>query len=410
MTAGDRDVRVEIPPLRRVVVETFVGLMGVALIGIALAADQRWWDRHFLPIFDVPRPLYTLGELCVRGVLAVLGAALALAARPRLGRLAARLPPVTFAAATARILLAILLALGCSELILRVAFRYGVDQPPPEVEPLCALDQRLGWIFAPAHSARIRVDGRDVEYAFDAAGYRVRRPGELVDPERPTILFSGESIMAGYGLSWDETVPALVGGLLGVQSANLAVLGFSNDQAYLRLAEELPHFRKPVAVVWLFSPSLFDRNLLDDRPHFGPGLIWLPAAHRWRLAALVKWVWPYRSDASIERGVAITAAVLRAGVDLARARGAEPLIAVPQFGPEGAVEEMLRRRILDEAGLPYVQVKLDPSWHLPGDLHPDPRAAQAIAIAVAGRLQGRLRREPLAVRSQDVMVHHRPES
>jgi hypothetical protein len=50
---------------------------------------------------------------------------------------------------------------------------------------------------------------------------------------------------------------------------------------------------------------------------------------------------------------------------------------------------MLRRRILDEAGLPYVHVKLDPSWHLLGDLHPDSRSAQAIAIAVAGRLHGR---------------------
>jgi hypothetical protein len=54
---------------------------------------------------------------------------------------------------------------------------------------------------------------------------------------------------------------------------------------------------------------------------------------------------------------------------------------------ESATEEMLRRRILVEAGLPYVHVKLDPSWHLPGDLHPDPHAAQA--IAVAGRLHGR---------------------
>jgi hypothetical protein len=33
-------------------------------------------------------------------------------------------------------------------------------------------------------------------------------------------------------------------------------------------------------------------------------------------------------------------------------------------------------------------VKIDASWHLAGDLHPDPRAAQAIATAVAGRLQG----------------------
>jgi hypothetical protein len=56
---------------------------------------------------------------------------------------------------------------------------------------------------------------------------------------------------------------------------------------------------------------------------------------------------------------------------------------------ESATEEMLRRRILDEAGLPYVHVKLDPSWDLPGDLHPDPHAAQAIAIAVAERLHGR---------------------
>ncbi len=391
MTLGDRDVRMEIPALRRVVLETFVGLMGVASIGLAVAADQRWWDRHFLPIFYVPRSLYTLCEFCVRGVLAVLGAALVLAARPRLGRLAARLPPLTFAAATARVLLAILLALGSGELILRGAFRYAVDQSPPEAEPLSPLDQRLGWIFAPAHSAQIRVDGRDVEYAFDAAGYRVRRPGEHVDRELPTILFTGESIMAGYGLSWDESVPAIVGGLLGVQSANLAVFGYSNGQAYQRIAEELPHFRKPVAVVSLFASSLFDRNLRDDRPHFGPGLIWLPAAHRWRLAALVKVVWPYRSDASIERGIAITAAVLRANVDLARARGAEPLIVVPQVGAESAVEEMLRRRILDETGLPYLQVKLDPSWHLLGDLHPDPRAARAIALAVAGRLQGHLR-------------------
>lgn len=54
----------------------------------------------------------------------------------------------------------------------------------------------------------------------------------------------------------------------------------------------------------------------------------------------------------------------------------------------GATDEMLRRRILDEPGLPYVNVKLDPSWHLPGDMHPDARGAQVIAIAVAERLHG----------------------
>ena len=164
---------------------------------------------------------------------------------------------------------------------------------------------------------------------------------------------------------------------------------YSNDQSYLRLAAELPRFRQPLAVVTLFMPSLFDRNLIDNRPHLAAGLVWQPALQHWRLTALLRWLIRYRSSAAVEQGVTRTRDSLRALADLARARGAEPLIVVPQFGPESATEEMLRRRILDEAGLPYVQVKLDPSWHLQGDLHPDPRAAQAIAIAVAERLRRR---------------------
>ena len=49
--------------------------------------------------------------------------------------------------------------------------------------------------------------------------------------------------------------------MTGIQSANLAVHGFGSDQAYLRLAIELPRFRQPVAVVSLFMTALFGRNL-----------------------------------------------------------------------------------------------------------------------------------------------------
>jgi hypothetical protein len=142
-------------------------------------------------------------------------------------------------------------------------------------------------------------------------------------------------------------------------------------------------------VVTLFMPALFDRNLLDNRPHLGGGLAWQPPGRHWRLTALLRWLIPYRRSVTIEQGIARTRDSLRALVDLARARGAEPLIVVPQFGPESATDEMRRRRILDDTRLPYVHVILDPSWHLLGDLHPDPRAAQAIAIAVAGRLHSR---------------------
>jgi hypothetical protein len=289
---------------------------------------------------------------------------------------------------TLRLLFAVVLALGVGELILRVHPPHPHDADPLGLEPRRESDVWLGWTFVPARSVVAQEAGRRVSYSFDTAGHRVSAPGVAVDVEQPTVLFTGESIIAGFGLAWEETIPARVGALLRTQSANLAVSDYSNDQSYLRLAAELPRFRRPVAVVTLFMPRLFDRNLLNNRPHLGTGLVWQPPDQQWRLTALLCWLIPYRSSAVIEQGITRTRAGLTAFVDLARARGAEPLIVVPQFGHESATEEMLRRRILDEAGLPYVHVKLDPSRHLPGDLHPDPRAAQVIATAIVERLQG----------------------
>jgi hypothetical protein len=258
-------------------------------------------------------------------------------------------------------------------------------------EPQRRLDAKLGWVFVPARTGRDMVEGRRIEYAFDSSGYRVRRANDSVDPERPTAVFTGESIMLGQGIDWEETVPAQVETILGIQSANLAVHGFSTDQAYIRLSAELPRFRQPVAVVSLFSPGLFNRNMDEDRPHLGPDLVWLPAKPRWRLALITSILVPYRSAEEIDHGVAMTRAVLRSTLDLAHARGAVPLIVVPQFLPEDPTERAVRRRVLDEASLPYLWVGLDSGWRLPHDLHPDARAAHAIAVAVAGRL-----RDPIA--------------
>ena len=135
--------------------------------------------------------------------------------------------------------------------------------------------------------------------------------------------------------------------------------------------------------------TLFGRNLDDDRPHLGPGLKWLPAVRHGRLRSLVQLVAPYRSDETVERGITVTREILHATVELAASRGATPLILVPQFGPEDRVEQALRRRILDEPGLPYLLVEVDPAWRVPGDVHPNPRAAHAIAAAVAARLRSR---------------------
>ena len=361
--------------------EIALAFLGVALIACAVAADQQWFDKHFLPGFFVSRAKYVSVYWRVRIATAAVGAGLALVLRRPMARFIAQNP-----ARALHAVLAIVLAFGASELVLRQRPFRAAEEVQARVEPRRRIDPYLGWAFVPSRAGYQTRLGQVIEYAFDRNGYRVRRFDEPVDQARPTIVFTGESIMVGERLHWEQTIPAQTGAMMNIQSANLAVSGFANDQAYMRLGAELPRFRRPMAVVSLFMPSLFDRNLDDDRPHLGPGLIWRPDEHRCRLAALARRVVRYRRFNTIERGVMSTREVLRAGVELARARGAVPLIVVPQFGAESPWERELRRRILAESGLPYVWVPLDPAWRIRDDGHPDARAAHAIAVAIAARL------------------------
>src|SRR5215471_5137097 len=368
----------------RVTVEIGIAFLGVVLLASALLANQRWLDHHFLPSFYVSRSLFVLIESIVRFVVAVIGLVMSLVVRRPLGKFIANHPTRAL-----QIALAVLLAFPATVFVLRLRNRRVsiTEEEPPQFEPSRQLDTRLGWLFVPSRTGHTMADNRSVDYSFDSAGYRVRSVDEPVDPDRPTIVFTGESMIVGERLTWDETIPAQTGAILGLQSANIAVSGFANDQAYLRLQAELPRFRHPVAVVTLFAPLLFDRNLVDDRPHLGPGLVWLPAVPRWRMATIAKFLVPYRSDEEIERGVSDTREVLRATIELVRSRGSVPIIVVPQFGPEEAGEREIRNRVLDEAGLPYMWVKLDASWRVPDDGHPDARAAHAIAVAIANKLR-----------------------
>jgi hypothetical protein len=358
------------------VVESVTGAIGVALVACALAANQRWLDRHFVPSFFLPRHWYVLIETIVRTVVATAGIVLAAVMRRSVAHAIARAPGQAVG-----VVLAAGLALGTSELVLRSVHLQPTEWLWPDEEPLRQPDPRLGWVLTPARVGYSTVGGRRIEYAIDAAGYRVRRGDEAVDPGRPSAVFVGESVMFGEGLTWEETIPAQVGSMLDMPSANLAVHGYSNDQAYLRLDRELPRFRRPLAVVSLFMTALFGRNLDDDRPRLGPGLVWLPPRHASRLASLAALFVPYRTDATVEAGIRTTGQVLRATVALARARGATPLIVVPQFGPEDETERTLRHRVLGD-DLPFLLVTLDASWRLPWDRHPDARAARVIAEAI----------------------------
>jgi hypothetical protein len=364
--------------------ELAIAGLGGALVVAALAANQRWLDHHFLPSFFFARRAYVLTENVARAVIALTGVLLALVLRRRLARGLVRNPSVALYT-----VLAVGLALGASEVVIRHMHVHAAEWLSAEEEPRRQADPLLGWRIVPSRAGRAVIAGREIEYAFDAEGHRVRRLGERVDTRAPTILFTGESVMLGYGLEWAESVPAQVASITGVQSANAAVNGFSTDQAYLRLREDLPRFRRPVATVTLFMSALFGRNLDDDRPHLGPELEWMSGVHRTRLMWLTRFLVPYRSSELVESGIAMTQAVLRATNDLAQRHGATPILLVPQLGPEDDLERTLRRRVLDDAGLPYVYVQLDPEWRLRGDGHPDARGARALAAAVAQRLTRR---------------------
>ena len=43
---------------KQTLAEICVGCMGCALVALAIAANQQWFDRHFLPAFFVTRAEY----------------------------------------------------------------------------------------------------------------------------------------------------------------------------------------------------------------------------------------------------------------------------------------------------------------------------------------------------------------
>ena len=364
------------------IVETAIAAVGVALVAATIAANQSWLDRHFLPSFFMPRHWYVLIESTVRCVVGGAGALLVFG-RARLARLMAH------AWGTAlQVVVAAMLAIVASEFALRWVQPRPTEWLAAEEEPRRQVDSQLGWVLAKARVGRSRISGRTIEYAIDAAGDRVQRVDDPVDHGRPVIVFVGESVMFGEGLAWDESIPAQVGAKLEIQSANLAVHGYSTDQMYLRLTRELPRFTHPDAVVSIFMTELFGRNLDQDRPHLGPGLEWHPAEQAPRVVSLTGLLVPYRRDATVDLGVSMTREVLRAIVRLAHSRGAAALVVVPQFGGEDDVQRALRERIFTE-DIPQLLVRLDPDWRLPWDRHPNARGAQAIAAAVAARLRDR---------------------
>jgi hypothetical protein len=292
-------------------------------------------------------------------------------------------------ASAGRIVLAIALALGAAELVLRIAglprkhdFRGSCDNEMGQP------DDRLGWVWRGPFEHTVSQAGRPIDFAFDEHHDRVRAVGDEESPERPTVLLVGESIMAGHGLTWDESLAGRIAAALDVQVVTLGVDGYGSDQAFVRLFDALPRFAHVVAVVTIFFPDLVERvGWIDrprlafdgDRPTMSP-----PHPGFWRDLRVVRVVTDLaaiRDEASIE----LTGTILRQTARLARERGARPLFLAPRLGHRSRADADLVDALLVRQGLDAV----DPDWDcetLPGDNHPNAAATRVLAGAVVKAL------------------------
>ncbi|MEA3035526.1 MAG: hypothetical protein QOH04_1291 [Sphingomonadales bacterium] len=354
---------------------------------LALRMGEGWAHRHFLPAWAYGWEVQLRILMVLRLLPAVVGLAVLLLLRPWLIRAlrAGRGRQALFTLLTSA--LAVVASLAVTEAVLRTETWRSVQERWDQ-EPVRTREPLYGWGFLPNHAGAVRLDGRNIHYATGPYGYRAPAAGVGVDLAKPTIVFAGESLVFGYGLDWPDTIPAQVQAITGVQAANIAINAHAIDQTYLRLRAELPRFRRPVALVVPFIARTFDRNLDRDRPHLDASLRWHPAEPPpLRLVEMARRVTRYRSTASIEQGTLMTRAALARIFALGQARGARPLLLVPQFLPESEREREVRRDVLDAAHIHYLLVPLPADERSPSHGHPNPRGARRIAEAVAAALR-----------------------
>jgi hypothetical protein len=351
-----------------------------ALLAFAWRCDALWFDKHvFLPQqFFIPAG---------RGIVFWFRAAAAMAA----ALLLFLVPRVSSGSAARRLLLGALLSLPASEIVLRWRIEK-VIRPDllAAMADLTAPHPRYGITFRPSMDRVEKLSGRGIRFQTDAGSRRI--PGTPIDPAAPSLVFTGESAMAGFGLRWEETFAALLGESLQLQVVNLASPAYRIDQSWLRLADTLPKLERPVAVVGVFMPGLVGRSFAGQlhppaHPLPSSGFEFLPPqppGFLERSGLFRTWNHLYRSDAALEEGMRSASAVLSGMDSLSKARGLPCVFLVTGYTPPWMLQELFGARRLD-----FVVVDL-PREELLEDGHPGPRGAIRIASALESRLRAKL--------------------
>jgi hypothetical protein len=349
----------------------------VAVFAFAFHCDVQWFERHvFLPqqFFISANPRIAL---VLRTAAAAMGALLLLL-----------VPFLPRGAAARRLIWALLLAVPAAEVLLQWRTRHLLRSDLiATMDALTVDNPRYGVTLKPSMDRAQQMSGRNIQFFTDVEGRRIS--GVAPDPQLPSLVFTGESTVAGHGLQWDETFPALLGSRLKLQVINLGSMNYRVDQSWLRLADGLPKLARPAAVVGLFMPGLLGRSF-DGRGHplawpapaggivlvspEAPGLLQRSGFYR-------LWRHLYWSDAEIQDGMASMAALLRDLDALARARGVHCI-----FVATGHTPRWMLQGLFEAGGLDYVVVEVPPQ-ELLADGHPSPQGSIRIANALEPRLR-----------------------
>jgi hypothetical protein len=376
-------------PRVRLLVTAALLAAGIFILVWAIRADLRWFELNTLLDYCAGEPTHLPRAAHRRELGFVVGLFLLFAAIP-LGRAAGRRSAGALLGGTLRITLAALLALVACDLVLRWKGK-GPPKPYhfrdlPDGQP----DAALGWVLTPHAHKEVWMQPHPISYDVDAMGDRAPSVDWVPDFGRPTILFAGESVMIGQGVEYAEAFPTLVGADLGLQSVNLSVPAYGNDQSYLRLRKELPRFSRPVAVVTMAMPLQLERDVADYRMtlRLGPGgsLVEHDASPAWLQSSPLLFIWRGAHVYHGTEAVDVARAILSETARLVRSRNAVPLFLYADYMPwcfEGADGQTTpEHAMFDGLGVDHVRVRIPKDRLNPLNIHPNAQSHREMADVV----------------------------
>ncbi len=181
------------------------------------------------------------------------------------------------------LMVAVLIALGLSELTLRWL---KPEQPklPEQAKTGWAVvperiwtqyDSRLGWYHIPSKTATLDVKGRTLDVHINSAGFRGVREYQKEKPaDVKRILVLGDSFPFGFGVSDDETFPALLESRgRNREVINLSVPGYGIDQMLVAYRLIGAAYSPDIVVVCIFPEDFWraTRSFADSghaKPYF----------------------------------------------------------------------------------------------------------------------------------------------